>query len=94
MDDLTVTTTAILGAMWILQELQRIMAWACMNFKPAKSRSLVLKKGKVIDRFRFSLGAQQIPSVKEKLVKSFEKVFNCSLNDRESRQPALTWRAG
>lgn len=55
-----------------------------MSFKPAKSRSLVLKKGEVTDRFRFSLGAQQIPSVTEKPVKSLGKVFNCSLNDRES----------
>ena len=45
MDDLTVTT-AVPGARWILQGLENIMAWARMSFKPAKSRSLVLKKGK------------------------------------------------
>lgn len=83
-DDLTVTTTAVPGARWILQGLERIMAWARMSFKPAKSRSLVLKKGKVTDKFRFRLGEHQIPSVTEKPVKSLGKVFNCSLNDRES----------
>ncbi|KAK0146299.1 hypothetical protein N1851_014401 [Merluccius polli] len=83
MDDLTVTTAAP-GARWILQGLESIMAWACMSFKPAKSRSLVLKKGKVTDKFRFRLGEHKIPSVTEKPVKSLGKVFNCSLNDRGS----------
>ncbi len=60
------------------------MSWACMSFKPAKSRSLVLKKGKFTDRFRFRLGEYQIPSVTERQVKSLGKVFNCRLNDRDS----------
>ncbi|XP_029359637.1 uncharacterized protein LOC115044643 [Echeneis naucrates] len=84
MDDLTVTTTAVSGARWILQGLERIMAWVRMSFNPAKSRSLVLKKGKVTDRFRFSLGVHQIPSVTERPVKSLVKVFNCSLKDADS----------
>lgn len=33
MDDLTVTTTAVPGARWILQGLESIMAWACMNLQ-------------------------------------------------------------
>ncbi len=60
------------------------MSWARMSFKPAKSRSLVLKKGEVTDRFRFRLGEYQIPSVTERPVKSLGKVFNCRLNDRDS----------
>lgn len=84
MDDLTVTTTAVPGARWILQGLERIMKWARMSFKPAKSRSLVIKKGRVTDRFRFSLGEDLIPSVTEKSVKSLGKVFNCSLKDADS----------
>ncbi|KAK0146184.1 hypothetical protein N1851_014501 [Merluccius polli] len=54
------------------------------SFKPAKSRSLVLKKGKVTDKFRFRLGEHRIPSVTEKPMKSLGKVINCSLNDRDS----------
>ena len=45
---------------------------------------MVLKKGKVIDKFHLSVGEHQIPSVIEKPLKSLEKVFNCSLNDRDS----------
>lgn len=47
MDDLTVTATSVPGYRWLLQGLQRFISWARMSFKPAKSRSLVLKKGKV-----------------------------------------------
>lgn len=37
MDDLTVTTTMVPGARWILQGLEKIMGWAHISFKPAKS---------------------------------------------------------
>nr|AAN12398.1 polyprotein [Tetraodon nigroviridis] len=84
MDDLTVTTTSVPGCRWILQGLERLMTWARMRFKPGKSRSLVLKAGKVTDRFRFYLGGTQIPSVSEKPVKSLGKMFDGSLKDAAS----------
>lgn len=93
MDDLTVTTTSVPGARWILQGLETLMSWARMRFKTAKSRSLVLKKGKIADKFCFCLGEHQILSVTEKPVKSLGKVFNCSLNDRDTIKAVLTWRA-
>ncbi len=55
MDDLTVTAASVPGCRWLLQGLQRLILWARMSFKPAKSRSLVLKKGKVANHFRFTL---------------------------------------
>jgi len=57
MDDLTVTTTSVPGSRWFFQGPEKLIIWSRMNFKPAKSRSLVLKRGKVVDRFRFSLDA-------------------------------------
>ncbi|XDV27663.1 hypothetical protein PO909_031163 [Leuciscus waleckii] len=63
MDDLTVMTTSVPGCRWLLQGLERLTSWARMSFKPGKSRSLVLKKGKVSDRFHFALGKTMIPSV-------------------------------
>lgn len=42
-----------------LQGLEELMIWARTSFKPAKSRSLVLKKRRVTDEFRFRLGEQQ-----------------------------------
>lgn len=42
------------------------------------------QEGEVTDKFCFRLGEQLIPSVTEKPVKSLGKVFNCSLDDRDS----------
>lgn len=44
-----------------------------------QGRSLVLKRGKVMDRFHFSIGSIGIPSVIEKPVKVLGKTFDCSL---------------
>ena len=43
MDDLTVTTTSVMGSRWILRSLEKLIPWARMKFKPAKSRSFVMK---------------------------------------------------
>lgn len=59
-----------------------------MSFKPAKSRSLVLRKGKVADEFRFCLGDTRIPSVSEMPVKSLGKLFTSDLKDKVARQAA------
>lgn len=83
MDNLIVMTT-VPGARWILWGLEKLMSWAHMSFKPAKSRSLVLKRRNVRDKFRFRLGEDQIPLVTEKPVKSFGKVFSCSLKEADS----------
>nr|XP_055068382.1 uncharacterized protein LOC129450032 [Misgurnus anguillicaudatus] len=81
MDDLTVTTPHVPGGRWILKGLEEMTTWAGMCFKPAKSRSLVLKKGKLTNKFRFTIGTTQIPSITEKPVKSLGKVLDCSLRD-------------
>ncbi|XP_062872774.1 uncharacterized protein LOC134334411 [Trichomycterus rosablanca] len=86
MDDLTVTTTSVPGCRWLLQGLEQLISWARMSFKPAKSRFLVLKKGKVVDRFRFAIGETAIPSVTDKPVKSLGKVVNSSLRDSGALQ--------
>ncbi|CAJ1075238.1 LOW QUALITY PROTEIN: uncharacterized protein LOC109089580 [Xyrichtys novacula] len=86
MDDLTVTTTSVPGCRWLLQGLEQLISWARMSFKPAKSRSLVLRKGKVSDQFRFMLGDIRIPSVSEKPVKSLGKLFTGDLKDTAARQ--------
>ena len=78
MDDLTVTTPNVPGGRWILKGLEELTTWARMTFKPAKSRSLVLKKGKVTTKFHFTLGSVQIPFITDKPVKSLGKVFDCS----------------
>ena len=47
MDDITVTTSSVIGCKWIVRGLEKLIIWARMRFKPGKSRSLVLQKGKI-----------------------------------------------
>lgn len=49
MDDLTVITPTHVQARWVLAELDRMATWAKMVFKPKKSRSLVIQKGKTTE---------------------------------------------
>ncbi len=86
MDDLTITTTSVPGSRWILQGLERVITWARMSFKPSKSRSMVLKKGKVVDKFHFSVSGTVIPTITEQPVKSFGKLFDSSLKDSAAIQ--------
>ena len=47
MDDVTVLTSSIIGNRWALKALEKMANWGRMQFKPSKSRSLCLKKGKL-----------------------------------------------
>ena len=53
-----------------------------MAFKPAKSRSLALVKGKVCSDVSFVVARQPVPSVSEEPVKSLGRVINDSLTDK------------
>ncbi|KAK0135126.1 hypothetical protein N1851_029059 [Merluccius polli] len=80
---------------WILQGLEKLIGWARMSFKPTKSRSMVLKRGKVVDKFRFLVDGTAIPTITEKPVTSLGKIFDCSLRDTASIQATIkkleTW---
>ena len=89
MDDLTVTTTSVMGGGWLLKGLERNMTWARMYFKPAKSRSLVLKKGKVMEKVRFTVAGEIIPTLTEKPIKNLGKTFNSSLKDTAVKQKTI-----
>ena len=83
MDDMTLTTKTIIEAKWTLQELETAITWARMKVKPSKSRSLVIKNGKVKEE-RFKIGNEIIPTVSEKPVKCLGKFFNDSLSDKQN----------
>ncbi len=86
MDDLTVTTTLVPRSRWIPQGLERLITWAKLSFKPSKSRSVVLKKGKVKDRFRFSISGTVMPTITGQPVKSLGKLFDSNLKDSAAIQ--------
>ena len=79
MDDLTVTTTSVMGSRWILRSLEKLIAWVRMKFKSAKSRSFVLKKERTADKFRFSKAGTMLPALSEYPVKSLGKIFDTTL---------------
>ena len=66
---------------WLLNGLERNMEWVKMQFQHAKLRSFVIKRGKVIDKHRFLVAGTNIPTLTEKLIKSFGKTLNSSLKD-------------
>lgn len=68
MDGLTITARSVPKGRWIL-EVVEITKVARMEFKPSKSRSLVLRRGCVQDHYRFKISKDVIPTVQEKPVK-------------------------
>lgn len=84
MDDLTITAKSVPEGRWILEDLVELTDWARMDFKPEKSRSLVLRKGRIQDRFRFKIKDTIIPTVLERPVKSLGKWYRADLNDKQS----------
>ena len=84
MDDTTITTKSVLEGRWMLQDLEQLFSLSRMKFKPTESRSLVLKKGEVQDRFRFKIDVELISTVIEHPVKSLGKWFRSSLKDKKS----------
>lgn len=85
-DDLTVTTKSVTGCRWILKPLEKVVEWAWMRFRPAKLRSMVLRKGRVEDKIRFNIAGAAIPTIIEQLVKNLVKVFDSTLRDTTSFQ--------
>ena len=60
-----------------------------MAFKPAKSRSLALVRGKIRRDVFFDVAEQRIPTVSEEPVKSLGRVFDESLTDKSIRGAIL-----
>ena len=60
-----------------------------MKFRPAKSRSFVMKKGRTADKFRFSIAGTMIPTLSECPVKSLGKIFDTTLRDTNAVRAAV-----
>ena len=50
MDDVTIMSPKETGTRWTLKRLDELATWGRLTFKAAKSRSLILIKGKVKNR--------------------------------------------
>ncbi|XP_060589724.1 uncharacterized protein LOC132744948 [Ruditapes philippinarum] len=85
MDDMTITTETHIQTRWILHALDETVSWAWMLFKPRKSRCLVVRKGKVTDRFKLTIQKEEIPSLVNNPVKCLGKWFDSTLKDTKSQ---------
>ncbi|XP_042072404.1 uncharacterized protein LOC121813033 [Haplochromis burtoni] len=80
MDDMTNITTTKPCTRRLLQKLQENIEWARMEFKPSKSRSISIIKGKLTAE-QFYISGEPIPTVLEKPIKSLGRWYNADLND-------------
>lgn len=74
----SLTISLVMDIKWILRRHENLIAWRGMSLKLAKSRSFVMKNGKLADNFRFSKSGTTLPTLTEKPVNSLGKDFNCS----------------
>ncbi|GFO00046.1 reverse transcriptase [Plakobranchus ocellatus] len=65
----------------MLTRLDVLMSWCRMEFKPKKSRSLSIRKGKVGEATTFTVAEQQIPTVSQEPVKSLGRWYDSSMKD-------------
>ncbi|XP_069139210.1 uncharacterized protein [Argopecten irradians] len=82
MDDLTITTDTHVQARWILTALEETATWARMTFKPRKSRSLIIKKGRITRQFQLKIQGEEIPTIIGNPIKCLGKWFDESLGDK------------
>ena len=77
----------------MLKDLEKLFTWARMRFKPTKSRSLVIRKGK-LEKVVFRISNQPILN-QEKPIKCLRKWFNGRMCDTKSitemRQQTKEW---
>ena len=85
MDDLTLATQFTVQTRWLLKSLEVLIKWARMKFNPKKSRTLVIKKGKVLRNCVFKISDERIPTVSEARVKSLGKMFDDTLKDGNNK---------
>ena len=83
MDDMTITAKSIVEGRWMLENLEKLFTWARMRFKPTKSRSLVIRKGK-LEKVVFRISNKTIPTIQENPIKCLGKWFNERMCDTES----------
>ena len=81
MDDTTILSSNKTETCRMLDRLDELITSCRMKFKPKKSRSLSLRKGKVADSEVFNIGNHPIPTVSEEPVKSLGRWYDKSLKD-------------
>src|ERR1700733_1579555 len=82
-DDTTIMTTDEGQARKMLDHLDDLIKWCRMSFKPKKSRSLSISKGKTY-KVTFMVSDQVIPTVIEEKLKVLGRVYDDSLKEKKA----------
>ena len=82
MDDMTLITTTVPCTMRLLDRINRNLECASMRIKPSKSRSILIYRGKLSDK-KFSIDGEEIPTIREKSVKSLGRWYNVDIHDKK-----------
>ena len=81
MDDVTLLTKDQQAMKKVLARLDELITWSRMRFKAKKSRSLTFVKGRQ-RQYKFSIAGENMPTVKEKPVKSLGRWYAETLSNR------------
>ena len=81
MDDIAVLSRRIAATNGILKRLDDSITWSRMRFKAKNSRSATIIKGKQKE-VKYRIGGEEIPTVKEKPVKSLGRWYKDGLSDK------------
>ena len=86
MDDTTLITNRKQVMQRAINKANDLLGWCRMEFKPAKSRSLALTRGKLRENVFFFVADQRIPTVSEEHVKSLGRIFDTDLSDKKQEE--------
>ena len=95
MEDTTILSSKESTTRKLISFMDELMIWCRMKFKPQKSRSLSLRRGKFNQNVNFEIGGQIIPSVSDLPVKSLERWYDVSMKDtNQVKETSKTLQGG
>ena len=81
MDDITALIPSQVSAQELMDRFHELFTWARMKAKPKKSRSASIVRGK-LQEIHFTIGGDQIPTIRENPVKSLGRLYAVPLTDK------------
>ena len=85
-DDTTLITNRKQVMQRAINKVNDLLGWCRMEFKPAKSRSLALTRGKLRENVFFFVADQRIPIVSEDHVKNLGRIFDADLSNKKQEE--------
>lgn len=83
MDDVKEINPSIQARQWILNTLGKMVTWSSLQFKPKKSKSLSILKGKFTGNI-FSIQGSEIPTIQDQGFQCLGNIYNNTLKDSSS----------